>query len=1112
MTLTCQACGSDNSESAAYCGACGTPLAAPRATAERKVVSVLFVDLVGFTAMAERLDPEDVRGILGPYYETVRSELVRYDGTVEKFIGDAVVAIFGAPVAHEDDPERAVRAGHAVCRAVQRLRESGSFPELHVRVGITTGEAIVARGARPQVGEAMAHGDVVNTAARLQNHAPVDGILVDRRTYQATRGQIAFRSASPVEARGKSRPVEAWEAVAPRARLGVDRLRLRRPLVGRNKELETLSAALEEAAGRRCPRLAVVAGPPGIGKSRLVAELLQRVDGSPELFFWRQGRSLPYGEGVTFWALAEIVKAQAGILASDSGATVRDKLRIAVEDAVSSPGDARWVADRLAPLAGVEGTRELRGDSRAEAFAAWRRFLEGIAAKRPLVLVLEDLHWADEGLLDFVSDQLLRRFKGPLLVVATCRPELLERHPDWPGRPGRTRLIELSPLSDGETESVVANLLGRSRAPAELIALLVKRAAGNPLYAEEYVRMLIDRGHLEEAGGAWRLTDAALPLPDSVQAIIAARLDTLPADQKRLLQDAAVLGKGFWHGALTAVGGYERARSEELLRELERKQLVRREQESIVRDEAQFAFSHILVRDVAYGQIPRSDRAEKHRHAAEWIEALSPERSEDRAEMLAHHYATALGFARVVRQETDSLKTRTRFALRNVGDRAVSLNSFGKAARYYASALELWPADGPERADLLFRLGEAQLHAETAGREALAEAREAFLSEGRTEAAAEATVLLGELLWMHADSDSLAYLEDAAALLADSPPSPAKAHVMASLARFLMIHGEHASAIRLGLDSLAMADGLRTSELRAHVLATIGLARTRSGDPDGLADLEESVELAAELNSIESVRGYANLGNALVEAGELERAFAQYERGRAAARGFGDVDRIRWFDAERIYEQYWRGSWDTALELASRVIADAAAGVPTSIEQDARLVRGRIRAARADPAGALEDSERSLELGRRAGYPEMLVPALALQARLHTSAGSSAEAKSLVADALDLWPRRIASSYWLADLALAAYEAGETDRMLAALRPVEGTSRWADAALALVSGDFAAAADQFAKIGTVPDEALARLCSAQVAGREGELAAALTLVRSLGATAFLRRGKAFLTR
>jgi tetratricopeptide (TPR) repeat protein len=365
---------------------------------------------------------------------------------------------------------------------------------------------------------------------------------------------------------------------------------------------------------------------------------------------------------------------------------------------------------------------------------------------------------------------------------------------------------------------------------------------------------------------------------------------------------------------------------------------------------------------------------------------------------------------------------------------------------------------------------------------------------------------------MHADSDSLAYLENAAALLADSPPSPAKAHVMASLARFLMIHGEHASAIRLGLDSLAMANGLRTSELRAHVLATIGLARTRSGDPDGLADLEESVELAAELNSIESVRGYANLGNALVEAGELERAFAQYERGRAAARGFGDVDRIRWFDAERIYEQYWRGSWDTALELASRVIADAAAGVPTSIEQDARLVRGRIRAARADPAGALEDSERSLELGRRAGYPEMLVPALALQARLHTSAGSSAEAKSLVADALDLWPRRIASSYWLADLALAAYEAGETDRMLAALRPVEGTSRWADAALALVSGDFAAAADQFAKIGTVPDEALARLCSAQVAGREGELAAALTLVRSLGATAFLRRGKAFLTR
>jgi class 3 adenylate cyclase/tetratricopeptide (TPR) repeat protein len=1106
MTVTCKVCGSGNPEAAAYCSRCGSLLTPSPGAAERKVVSVLFVDLVGFTAMAEQLDPEDVRSILDPYYEAVRGQLVRYGGTVEKFIGDAVMALFGAPVAHEDDPERSVRAGHAVCQAIGRLREEGSLPDLHVRVGITTGEAIVARGARPQAGQAMAHGDVVNTAARLQSHAPVDGILVDRRTYTATRGQIDFRAAPPVEARGKSEPVEAWEVIAPRARLGVDRLRLRRRLVGREHELEALTEALEEAR-RGSPRLVVLAGPPGIGKSRLVGELFLRVDSSPGLYFWRQGRSLPYGDGVTYWALAEIVKAQAGILASDSATAVRDKLRIAVDDAVGAD-DARWVSDHLAPLAGLEGSRELRGDSRLEAFAAWLRFLEGIARRRPLVLGFEDLHWADDGLLDFVSEHLALRFQGRLLVVGTCRPELLERRPDWPGPGERVTLVDLGPLSDRETRKVVTDVLGSSRAPAELLATLVKRAAGNPLYAEEYVRMLIDRGLLEEAEGSWRLTEPDLPLPDSVHAIIAARLDTLPDEQKLLLQDAAVIGTGFWLGALTAVGGHGREVAERLLRELERKQFVRRELDSIVYDEPQLAFGHILVRDVAYGQIPRSIRAEKHRRAAHWIETLAAERTEDRAEMLAHHYATALGFAKAARQETEELEKRTRLAVRDVGDRAVSLNAFDKAARFYAEALELWPADEADRADLVFRLGEAQLHSDVSGLKPLTEARESFLAQGRAEEAAEATVLLGELLWTRGDPDALTYLEEAASLLADSPPSPAKAHVVASLARFLMIHGEHAAAIRLGVETLALVEELGTSELRAHVLATVGLARTRTGDPAGLADLGQSIELAVRINSIESVRAYANLGNALVEAGELQGAFEQYELGRAAAARFGDVDRIRWFDAERLYERYWRGSWDAAIQLADKVVASAGAGIPTSIEQDARLVRSRIRFARDDPRGAWEDSERSLELGRRAGYPEMLVPALALHARTLASGGSVAEAASHIAEVLELWPARIASSYWLADLALAARAAGDAGALSRTLLRVGGTSRWVDAALAIVSDDATRAAEAYRAIGTVPDEALAWLQSARAGALDSGLGRALTLARSLGATAYLREVEA----
>ncbi len=1108
MTLTCQACGSDNPEPAAYCNRCGSELARPQSPSERKVVSVLFVDLVGFTAMSEQLDPEDVRSILDPYYETVRAQLVRYGGTVEKFIGDAVMALFGAPAAHEDDPERAVRAGYAVCQAMARMRETGLLSDLHVRVGITTGEVIVARGARPHAGEAMAHGDVVNTAARLQSHAPIGGILVDRRTHEATRGQIDFRVAPAVEARGKSEPIAAWEVVAPRARTGADRPTLRRRLVGREHELEALTDALEEAKGGN-PRLVVLSGPPGIGKSRLVGELFRHLDESDDFFFWRQGRSLPYGDGATYWALAEIVKAQAGVLASDSTATVRDKLRLAVHDAVRDADDARWAEDHLAPLAGLEGSRELRGDFRFEAFSAWRRFLEGIAEKRPLVLVFEDLHWADDGLLDFIADHLARRFRGRLLMVATCRLELLERRPDWPERGERVTLVELGPLTDGETEAVVADVLGSASAPSELLAPLVKRAAGNPLYAEEFIRMLVDRGRLEDTDGSWRLTEPELPLPDSVHAIIAARLDMLPDDQKLLLQDAAVIGRGFWLGALAAVGGHESEASERLLEGLERKQLVRRERDSIVRDESQLAFCHVLVRDVAYGQVPRSIRAEKHRRAAQWFETLSPERSEDKAEMLAHHYATALGFARAARQETETLEERTRFALRDVGDRAVSLNAFAKAATFYADSLELWPGNDPERLNLIFRLGEAQLHSEVGGLETLTEAREGFLSQGRTAEAAEANVLLGELLWTRGDPHALTHLEEAAALLAESPPSHAKAYVVANLARFLMIHGEHSAAIRLGLEALAMVEELGTSELRAHVLATVGLARTRSGDSTGLVDLEQSIELAVKINSIESVRGYANLGNALVEAGELSRAFTQYERGRAAASRYGDVDRIRWFDAERIYEHYWLGSWDVALELADGVVADAAAGTPTSIEQDARLLRSRIRAARDDPEGALEDAERSLELGRRARYPEMLVPALALQARLRATTGSTDETAGYVAEILELWPGSIASSYWLGDLAFALHGIRDEDTVLRALMRLEGTSRWVEAAIAVVKGRHAEAARVYRAIGSVPDEAFVLLRSAHSSeAPAGGLERALALSRLLGAAAYVREATA----
>jgi class 3 adenylate cyclase/tetratricopeptide (TPR) repeat protein len=1075
--------------------------------AERKVLTVLFVDLVGFTAMSEALDPEDVQRVLAPYYETARTQLARYGGTVEKFIGDAVMALFGAPVAHEDDPERAVRAAWAVCQSVARLKGPPALPELHVRIGITTGEAIVLGGARPLEGEAMAHGDVVNTAARLQAQAPVDGILVDERTYRATRFMIDFRAAEPIRARGKSEPVPVWEVVAPRARLGIDRYRHERGLVDRKDELGAMTAALEKAAQAGVSHHVVLSGPAGIGKSRLVWELLQHVDRSRRLVYWRQGRSLPYGDGVTLWALAEIVKAQAGILATDSIEVVHEKLRLAVEDVIADQNDAQWIEGHLAPLAGLPAAPDLRGEDRAEAFSAWRRFFEGLAARRPLILVFEDLHWADDGLLEFISDHLGDRFQRPLVVVGTCRPDLLERRPDWE-RPSAT-LLELEPLSEDDTGRLVADLLGGGEAPDELRNLVVARTGGNALYAEEYVRMLLDRGLLEESEGSWALSASDVPLPDSVQAIIAARLDALPADLKRLLQDASVVGKGFWLDALAAVGGYARSAAEARVRDLERKQLVRREHDSIVKGEPQYAFFHDVVRDVAHAQIPRAVRAEKHRRAAEWIESLSTGRSEDRAEMLAHHYLTALGFAQAAGEPTEVLTERTRLALRDVGDRAFSLTDFAKAARFYSEALDLWPREAPGRTELLFSQGRAELHADGTGGDALAEAREQFLAQGLREHAAEATVLLGELHWMRGDREALGHLEEATALLADAAVSPTRTYVVANLARFRMIHSDYDEAIRQGTEALAMAEELGLGELRAHALASIGLARTRRGDAGGLADLEESVALAVSANSIEGVRGYANLGNALLEQGNLARAFELHEKGRIAAARFGDADRIRWFDEERIYELYWRGLWIEAAELADAVIDEIAEGRPTTLEEDARLVRSRIRLARGDSDGALADSLRAVELGRRAGYPEMIVPALALAARVTAAAGMSEDGEAAVEELLELWPERAPSSYWLADLAFAAGELGRSEVVLESLGRVGGTSLWAEAARAFLARDFPRAAELYAEIGSIPDEAFTRLCSARanVDGRE-DLAQALAVFRSLGAEAYVREGEA----
>jgi class 3 adenylate cyclase/tetratricopeptide (TPR) repeat protein len=1125
--LVCASCGQENPEVARFCLACGLPLVdAGTAREERKVVTVLFADLVGFTSRAEQLDPEDVRAMLSPYYARLRKELERRGGTVEKFIGDAVMALFGAPVAHEDDPERAVRAALAIRDGIAELNEGDPKLELQVRIAVNTGEALIALGAQPSEGEGMASGDVVNTAARLQAAAPVNGILVGETTYRATERTIEYREAPPVTAKGKAETVKVWEALEPRARYGVDiGLRGRVPLVGREQELDVLLDALARVRAETASQLVTLVGVPGIGKSRLVVELSAIIDDQPELIFWRQGRSLPYGEGVTFWALAEIVKAQAGILETDSAESAFEKLRGTVEDVVADEAEADWIESQLRPLVGLEDEAQPGADRQAEAFGAWRRFFEHLAEKSPLVLVFEDLHWADDGLLDFVDDLVEWASGVRLLVVCIARPELLTRRPGWGGGKPNATTLSLSPLSRDETARLVAALLEQAVLPAELQAALLERAEGNPLYAEEYVRMLQDRGFLRRENGTWRFEQTEnLPLPESVQGIVAARLDALSPEEKTLVQDAAVIGKVFWIGAVAAVG--DRGAIEERLHALSRKEFVRRERRSSVAGEQQFTFLHVLVRDVAYGQIPRGSRSSKHRAAAEWIASLSADRSEDRAEMLAHHYLSALELARAAGEDTGAFAEPARIALREAGDRALSLNAYSAASRFYAAALELSRADDEERPHLLLRLGRARYKAEATGAEILEEARDGLLAVGDLEAAAEAEVHLGDIRGSQGLRDlEVEHIERAAKLLDGIPASKSNVYTLTQLAGSLMMAGRYKDAIRVGRDALEMADKFGLDEFRSHALSSIGISRMNLGDAKGISDIEGSLAVALENNLPESTsRGYGNLAEMVSShLGDLDRSFELRAEGRRVAERFGIAPMIRFLRGELVVECYWTGRWDEGLELADEFLSETEAGSPSYMDSQCLLAKARIGVARSG-AAAFGDAEKALEIARIVRDPQALYPALAFRARAEVAAHRLDEADRLADELLSLWARKpetMLDSHLQSfiDVAIVLSALGRGSELIVISVKANLQTKWIDAAKAFVLGDFQRAAEIYAEIGSLPDEALAHLRAAEAligGGRrpegELELQRALSFYRSVAATAYLREGEALLAR
>jgi class 3 adenylate cyclase/tetratricopeptide (TPR) repeat protein len=1112
--VTCPRCGSDNPDESRFCGACGARLdAAPGASREeRKVVTVLFADLVDFTSRSEGMDPEDVRAMLTPYYARLRSELEHFGGTVEKFIGDAVVALFGAPVAHEDDPERAVRAGLAIREAIRELNEENGDLDLHVRIGVNTGEALVTLGARPSQGEGMAAGDVVNTAARLQTAAPVDGVLVGEATHRATANLFEFEEAEPVRAKGKADPVQAWLAIEARSRFGVDVTRTARTeLVGRDREVALLADALARTRAERSPQLVTLVGEPGIGKSRLVYELLKVADADPELIIWRQGRCLPYGEGVSFWALGEMVKAQAGILETDRDQAAEAKLRSSVADLIDDPDEAAWIEGHLRPLVGL-GAAELREDRQADAFAAWRRFLEGLAETGPSVLVFEDLHWADEGLLDFI-DHLIDWATGvPLLVLCTARPDLLSRRSGWGGGKTNAVTVSLSPLSDESTARLIGQLLERSVLPAEVQKVLLGRSGGNPLYAEEFARMAAER----ELRGDLN----ALPVPDTIQGLIAARLDSLSAEEKALLQDGAVVGKVFWLGALTAIGRVDAAEATARLHALERRQLVRRDRKSSVSGETEYAFWHGLVRDVAYQQIPRALRADKHRRAAEWISELAPDRAEDRSEMLAHHYLSALEFARASGQDTSTIEEPARLAFRAAGERAEALNAFRGAASFFRAAVDLWPEGDPDRGTILLRYARSQWLSTAAPDDVLTEARDALLAAGNRPAAAEAEIMLGDQIWQEGRRDeAFAHFDRARELVEDHPPTPSTAWVLAHISRFLMLAARYRETITLGRQALAMAEDLGLRDLKSHALNNIGVSRASLGDRDGLADLEASIAIAEDANAPwDTSRGYLNLASVVFLMADLLRARELHLRGLDVAQRYGLADGVRWLGAEKAFDLYHEGRWGEALRMADEFIDGVTADRSHYMETQCRFVRASILLPRGETERALGDSAYAVDIARQAKDPQAVYPMFGEHARLLRAAGRAAEADALIGELLSIVDREGPELVWSA-CAVAVAHAASPERIPDVLSMGERAVRtpWVDASTAVLRGDLVSAADILASIDARAEEAFARLRAGQrlvAEGRaneaEAQLTRALEFYRGVEGTAFAREAESLL--